>query len=87
MKGSSPSACVGAAIAVIDLEMQHIAQHQREDDAVTVNGGAAEHASRRDVAEAVQLVLQEIEEVLTDGHIGNASRFADRRGTEPLTPH
>jgi hypothetical protein len=67
--------------------VQHIAQQQREDDAVTVDASAAEHASRRDVTEASQLVSQELEEILADGHVEHASRFAERVGTDALTPH
>jgi hypothetical protein len=86
MKGSVPC-LIGIAIALIDLEVQHIAQQQREDDAVTVNACAAEHASRRDGTEASQLVSQELEEILADSHIAHVSRFAERIGADALTPH
>src|SRR5581483_5330096 len=60
---------VGWTVAVVHLEVEGVAQDEREDQAIAIDAGPAEHAPRADRAEATQLVLQEVEEVRARGHL------------------
>src|SRR5581483_3671015 len=45
---------VGWTVAVVHLEVEGVAQDEREDQAIAIDAGPAEHAPRADRAEATQ---------------------------------
>src|SRR5262245_232078 len=57
---------VGGSIAVVDLEVEGVAQDQRENHPVVVKPGAREHAPADDAAERRHLIFYEFDELV--GH-------------------